>query len=90
MDPLAGDFAAGSSSNRLVPSELSEQELWNGQIVLQRACGRAQGGRRETRRKYFCLAGQILNTEAVLRGLPTPAPKDSYGQMQFDPGYDSR
>jgi len=70
-----------------LPSELTAEELWNGQIILQRACGRASGGRREARRKYFCLAGQVFNTESQLRGLPTPKSSDSYGQLKFDPAY---
>jgi hypothetical protein len=71
------------------PEHLTPVELWNLAIILQRACGRATGGRREARRKYFCLAGQIFNAEATLRGLPTPPPSASYGALKHDPDYGS-
>jgi hypothetical protein len=62
LPPPAGD-AVG---------DLSDAQLWNAQLLLSLACGRAHSSITRKREQYFCFLERVLKVEADLRGLPSP------------------
>jgi hypothetical protein len=52
--------------------DLSDDQLWNGQLLLHLACGRAHSAVTRKREQYFCYLARVLKVEADLRGVPQP------------------
>jgi hypothetical protein len=52
--------------------ELTNDQLFNGQVLLTMRCTRNKATERNRRREYFCYLGRVLKVEADLRGLPSP------------------
>lgn len=57
-------------------AELSDDQLWNAQLLLSLACGRAKSSITRRREQYFCFLGRVLKAEADLRGVPQPTADD--------------
>jgi hypothetical protein len=53
-------------------TDLSDQQLWNAQVLASLACGRAHSSLTRRREQYFCFLERVLKVEADLRGLPSP------------------
>jgi hypothetical protein len=53
-------------------SALTDEQLWNGQILLALACNRGHSSITRKREQYFCYMGRVLKVEADLRGLASP------------------
>lgn len=63
LAPPAGDALA----------DLTDQQLWNTQLLLDLVCTRFKSGTTRQRRQYFCYLARVLKVEADLRGLPSPS-----------------
>ena len=57
-------------------SGLTDEQLWNAQLLLTLACTRAKSSITRHREQYFCYLGRVLKAEADLRGVPQPGPDD--------------
>jgi hypothetical protein len=53
---------------------LTYEQLYETQIALGLACGRAKSVLRDKHRTRFCFLGQVLLVEFNNRGLPPPPP----------------
>jgi hypothetical protein len=53
-------------------SGLTDEQLWNAQILLSLACTRGKSSITRKREQYFCYLGRVLKVEADLRGVPQP------------------
>jgi len=52
---------------------LTNDELWNSQLLLLLTCGRSHSPLRQKRRAYLCSLATLLKNEADHRGLPSPS-----------------
>jgi hypothetical protein len=52
--------------------DLSDEQLFNAQLLLNLACGRAHSAVTRKRQQYFCYLARVLKVEADLRGVPSP------------------
>jgi hypothetical protein len=64
-------------------ADLTDEELWNAQLMLAVACGRSHSSLRKPRRQYFCLLFGNLVDEANQRGVPSPTPPYSVNQIKL-------
>ena len=64
---------------------LTDDQLWNTQLLLQLACGRNHGITRRKRDQYFCFLFRALKVESDLRGLPAPAAPFHTGDLRSTP-----
>jgi hypothetical protein len=55
-------------------SLLSDQQLFDTQLSVALACGRAKGSLRDKHRTRFCFLLSVLTVEAQKRGRPSPQP----------------
>lgn len=60
------------ASGSPVWSPLTDQQLFELQVLMQLACGRSHGALSKRRQQWFCWLGRVLKAEADLRGLPSP------------------
>jgi len=51
---------------------LSDDQLWNAQLILALGCGRAKNTLKGKQREVLCFLANVLKVEADLRGLPSP------------------
>jgi len=61
--------------------DLTNEQLFNAQLLLQLGCGRAKSSITRKREQYYCFLARVLKVEADLRGLPSPGPDDRTGQL---------
>jgi predicted cobalt transporter CbtA len=61
--------------------DLTDQQLWNAQLLLSLACGRAHSSITRKREQYFCFLQRVLKVEADLRGVPQPTASDRTAQL---------
>ena len=54
-------------------TSFTDAQLFNAQLALQLACGRAHGAGRKKRNQWYCFLFDALKIEADLRGVPSPA-----------------
>lgn len=62
LPPPAGNTLSG----------LTDEQLWNAQLLLALACTRGHSAITRKREEYFCYLGRVLKVEADLRGVPQP------------------
>jgi hypothetical protein len=55
-------------------SDLTDEQLWNAQVLLSLACSRGKSSITRKREQYFCYLGRVLKVEADLRGVAQPGP----------------
>lgn len=53
---------------------LSDNDLFNAQIVLELACGRNRAVTKDKHRQHLCYLSELLAIEAAHRGKPVPTP----------------
>lgn len=63
-------------------SGLTDEQLWNAQLLLILACNRAKSSITRKREQYFCYLGRVLKVEADLRGVPQPTSDDRTAQLK--------
>ena len=54
-------------------STFTNEQLYNGMLALQLACGRSHGAQRKNKQQWFCFLFQALLAEANQRGAPHPS-----------------
>lgn len=62
-------------------STFTNEQLYNGMLALQLACGRSHGGQRKKREQWYCFLFQALLEEANARGAPHPSPPFNAGSL---------
>jgi hypothetical protein len=65
-------------------SDLTADELWNTQLMLNLICGRNKAVLPKRRRKYLCSLAGLLVQEAQNRDLTFPTPPYSVGHARPD------
>jgi hypothetical protein len=63
-------------------ASLTDAQLWNSQLLLQLACGKAHQALAHKRQQYFCTLFRLLKIEADVRGLPSPAAPFYVGDLK--------
>jgi hypothetical protein len=53
-------------------TDLTDDQLWNFQILADLACTRSKSSITRQREKFFCFTGRVLKVEADQRSLPSP------------------
>jgi hypothetical protein len=61
--------------------ELTDEQLWNLQVLLNLGCGRAKSSITRRREQYYCFLGRVIKVEADLRGVPQPGPDDKISSL---------
>jgi len=63
-------------------ASLSDDELWNGQVLLALACSRSKSIFKKNRKQMYCLGFNVYELEHANRGLTPPAAPFHVAQLR--------